>query len=203
MAAIDKDGKLNAARAACGEHSLDGGARRAACVQHIVNENDVFVVYIRADIGLCYDRLIALVREIVAVKPYIHAAAGNGRILDLLYVIADALGYWHSPSADTDQNDVFDALVLFGYLVGYSHKCAAHCRFIHKSCLELHVITPNKRKSPCRQTDKTHKNMTLRAERHTISAILPASLNRLKNLFYAIILAHSQFCNTFFAFRSI
>ena len=116
-----------------------------------ITEDDVFIVHIRADIGLCYDRLFALMRKIVAVKADIHTTAGNLGIFDLLNVIADALGYGRSPSADTDENHVVDALVLFGYLVGYSHKCAAHCRLIHKSCLELHIITPNKRKSPCRK----------------------------------------------------
>ena len=125
-------------------------------------------------------------REIVTVKAYVCAAARHFDILDLLYVAADALGNGHATAADADEHDIFNTLVLFDYLVGYSHECTVHCGLIHEPCLELHIFTSATKKA-LPKTDKTH-NIYDRAQRsYTISAILPVSLYRYLKIFSCIL----------------
>ena len=76
MAAVYQHRKLDAARSPRREYGFNGGSRRAAGVEHVINEDNIFIVHIRAYIGLRYDRLLTFVCEIVAVKADINAAAG-------------------------------------------------------------------------------------------------------------------------------
>ncbi len=136
--AVDKDGELDAARAAAGKDGLDRGARRAPGIDDVVDEDDDLIRHVKGELRALDNGRVGQEGEIVPVKADIQTAAGNGAALDAPDIVADALGDRLAPAADADEDNVFHAAVLLDDLMGDAHERAAKRDLVHDLGLELH-----------------------------------------------------------------
>ena len=115
MTAIDKDGELHSARPPDIDQGIHRCARRAARVEHVVDEHDRTIVDIGDAIGNKRARLSQ--SDVVAVEPDVDRAEGNLDAFDLGDAFGQPSGEMDATRQDAYQNDVFGTAVAFADLV--------------------------------------------------------------------------------------
>ena len=112
VTAVDEHSKLYRPRTSAGEHSLDCGAPRSPCEQHVVHQYNVLRRHVKIELRAADKRILGVGGEIVAVKPDVYAAAWHVHALDLLNIVVYYARYRLASAAYTDKHDVVHALVL-------------------------------------------------------------------------------------------
>ena len=124
MAAIDQDKELDAAGAAMIEEGVESGADGAACVEHIVDQDDVASVDIEAE-GAGNDNGANVARgEIVTIEADVEDAGIDWVLLNGADECAETLRDGDTAALDADEADGFCAVVLFDDLVRETNEGA-------------------------------------------------------------------------------
>src|SRR5262245_11546140 len=79
---IDEDSELNRARAPEVDDLVESRAHRAACVEHVVHQDEVLLHDVEGDLGRPHDRLVRDRLEVVAVEGDVEDAQGHADLLD-------------------------------------------------------------------------------------------------------------------------
>ena len=137
VAAVDEHQKLDGARAAQLHHLGDGGAHRAAGVEHVVADEHVFAVDAEADLA-AQKGDVGIFTQIVAVEGDIELAHGHGRAFDLLQKGAHALRHHHAARLDADKGEVGGAVVAFDDLMRQAAEGVFHAGGIHQLTFQFH-----------------------------------------------------------------
>ena len=133
MAAIDEDHQLDGARAAELDQRIERGANRPSGVEHIVDEQNAFLVDRKRNLGspnhwLGTDRMT---HEIVAIQRDVERAGGNLALADLADALRQPLGERDAARADADERQFFDAAIAFEDFVGDAGERTTHSLGIH------------------------------------------------------------------------
>ena len=117
MAAVDEDEQLHALGAALVEESVECGTDGAAGVEHVVHEDDVAAIDVEADVAFFDDGAGAGGGEVVAIEADVEHAGIDGRLLDGLDELGDALGEGNAAALDADEAEVGAAVIALDDLV--------------------------------------------------------------------------------------
>src|SRR5208282_6077013 len=77
MAAINQHQQLHQARAAMGKKSVEGGARGAAGIKHVVDQHDLLTLDGKADFRFLHHGFGAQCGKVIAIERDIERAHGN------------------------------------------------------------------------------------------------------------------------------
>src|SRR5580693_2441320 len=124
MASINEHQQLNAARAAMTEEGIEGGADRAAGVEHVVNQDDVAIVDVESEGARTDDRADIMCGEIVPVKANVEHASVDGAFFDAANQCTQSFREGNAATLNANQPQVFGSVILFDDLMGQSDKRA-------------------------------------------------------------------------------
>jgi hypothetical protein len=176
MSPVNQYGELDAFGPPAAENRFDGSPDRAACVKNVIYQYDVFAVDIKRKFRALNGGGFGNVRQIIAVKTDIDAAAGNGDVFNGIDVLLKFLRQRASSAEDPDEQKILGTLVFFNDLMGDPHQGAVHGGFIHQSGFDSHGV-PRKKKNALPVPGKTQNMQTERTALYHMS-ILPVSLYR-------------------------
>ena len=107
-----------------GEQGVQGGADRTAREKNVVNENNVLVPDVEADVRFLDHRFGAEGGEVIAIERDIKRADGDWGIFHALDDLSQALGQGHAAATDSDQTQGLDAAVFFNDFMGEANQGA-------------------------------------------------------------------------------
>src|SRR3989339_57146 len=127
QAAVDEHRELDSLGPAKVGECVEGRARGAAGIEHVIDQNDVFPLYGEADVGRLHRGLFERAAVIVPVKRNIKRAHGYGAAVHLLDFFRQASGNNGAPGLHTHDNQVLRAFIPLKDLVRHAVDYQAHC----------------------------------------------------------------------------
>src|SRR5271157_6496401 len=103
MAAVNQHQQLYLAWASVGKEGVEGCARGAAGIKHVVDQHDLLALDGKPDFSFLHHRLGAQGRKVIPVKRDIERAYGYLLLFDMLYHFAQPLSDGNSATPDPDQ----------------------------------------------------------------------------------------------------
>src|SRR5215831_13298616 len=112
MAAVNERKQLNAARTSVIEQRVERGARSTARIEHVVHQDDVFVLdielhFLRAHLGTMPDR-----GKVVAVERNVESADRDSHFFDPPQNFGETLRQRNTAALDANQAEIVGPVVL-------------------------------------------------------------------------------------------
>jgi hypothetical protein len=117
VSAVDEDEQLHALGAPLVEESIEGRTDGTAGVEDVVHQDDVAAIDVEADFAFFDHRARACSGEVVAIEADVEYTGIDGRLLNGLDELGDALGKGNAAALDADEANVGAAVIALDDLV--------------------------------------------------------------------------------------
>src|SRR6266481_3822692 len=132
VAAVDQHAQLNPAGTPVGEKGIECCADGPAREQYVVHQDDVLAFNIQPDLRFLDHGAGAERGKVIAVEGNVQSAHANGRFLDSLDELAQALRDWYAAAPDSDQAQTLGTIIFLNNLVGETNQGALDFRGGHE-----------------------------------------------------------------------